>query len=233
MDGFKQKKCSSKCGVKYKNGNIFDCEKLYIKGKTCKGVWLLGNKIGLKSQYGQIYSTNLEGYVFKEQYNVTKKKFLTEVINQKKAAKLGLAPQIYEVFVGKNSGGIVMEKMDYTATEFIKKILKSNLTEDEKVANIYDVVLNMIYIIETLAEHQIFHGDVHFDNFMYKNNILKIIDFGFSQKIPKKDKCYYIKDQFKNFLVIYDTKNKEFIDLYPKEMNKIRDMIQKTFKINI
>lgn len=233
MDGFKEKKCSSKCAVQYKNGKIFKCEKLYINGKSCKGVWTLGDKIGSESADGtlKLYSTNIDGYVFKEQSDINKKNFLREVTIQKKAAELGVAPQIYEVFLSKNEGGIVMEKMDYTATEFIMDILKSNLTQDEKITAIFEVILNMVSIIETLAKHQILHGDIHFGNFMYKNNTLKIIDFGLSQKIPKNDKCDYIKAQFKNFLVIYNSSNKDLIQLYPKEMYRIRDMIKKMFKL--
>ena len=70
-----------------------------------------------------------------------------------------------------------MEKMDYSLLDLIKKY-------KGKIPKKYQQeIINIINKLDTI---NIFHGDPNPCNFMFKNNKLYLIDYGFAKKIDTK-----------------------------------------------
>jgi serine/threonine protein kinase len=74
---------------------------------------------------------------------------------------------------------IVLELMDNNIICF-----KNNLTNDK----LKDIFIQLINCIEFLHNKGIVHRDIKPNNFLIKNNIIKICDFGFSKQIIKNKK---------------------------------------------
>ena len=238
IQNFRKLDCkkNKNCSVLYRNGAFFECKKYYIQGDKCNGVWQLGNRIGNESKGGKLYSAFPQGvndqeysYVFKQisfPDLESRKQFLRETNLQIKASELGLSPKIYEIFLNDDKGGIIMEKMEYTVDQLIVDVLKSDLSDTYKVTIIYSIIENMFYIIKKLGDNKILHGDIHFGNFMIKNNEIKIIDFGLGRIIKKSMSYKLYLDQIKNFLIIYD-ENSIAVKKYPEIMGKVYNIIKK------
>lgn len=94
---------------------------------------------------------------------------------QKKAAKAGVAPRVYDYdTVGK---WILMEKMDehlYEQIDREKGIIHKKQQE------------RLLEIFRKLDEVGVFHNDANICNYMTKNGEIYLIDYGFSKEITPK-----------------------------------------------
>lgn len=96
---------------------------------------------------------------------------------QKKAYTLGIAPKTYGYSADQEKKYILMEKMDETLYEVLKR---NNYVMSVKYQK------QLIEIMQILDNNKIFHSDTSPLNFMTKKGELYIIDFGMSCKIDKK-----------------------------------------------
>lgn len=139
------------------------------------------------TQIKQLGKSGKEGTVYLVQYR--KKEYALKQFRQHKVieniekeaniqkicAKHGISPKIKET----NSvcKYIVMEKMDYSLLNLIKKY-------NGRIPKKYQQ--EIINIVDRLDTINIFHGDPNPANFMIKNNKLYLIDYGFAKKIDDK-----------------------------------------------
>lgn len=140
----------------------------------------VGEALGKKGKDGTIYKVlkkkvPMVAKIFRK--NKNSEEIEQEYKFQKKAYTLGIAPKTY----GYNTNGgkkyILMEKMDETLYEVLKK-------NDYVMPAKYQKQL--IEIMQILDYNNIFHSDTSPLNFMTKKGELYIIDFGMSCKIDKK-----------------------------------------------
>lgn len=97
---------------------------------------------------------------------------LKEYEFQKKASERGISPKVYDYDT--ISKYILMEKMDEHLTNLIVKqkgVLKKHQQE------------RIIQIFSTLDEIGVFHNDSNLANYMVKDGVIYIIDFGFAKEI--------------------------------------------------
>ena len=94
---------------------------------------------------------------------------------QQKCAQYGISPNIKEV--NTHCKYIVMDKMDYSLMDLIKKY-------NGRIPKKYQQ--EIINIISTLDKIKVFHGDPNPSNFMIKDKRLYIIDYGFAKEIDDK-----------------------------------------------
>lgn len=92
---------------------------------------------------------------------------------QKIASKEGIAPKVHDYDVV--SKYIVMEKMDSHLYDIIRKKGLSK-KHQKRIFEIYTA----------LDKVGIFHNDANLYNYMLKNNVVYIIDFGFAKSIDSK-----------------------------------------------
>jgi len=95
-----------------------------------------------------------------------------EYILQKKAAKVGVAPKIYDYDTV--SKYIVMEKMD----RHLFNGKEINLTKEQQ--------LTILEIFDKLDQAGVFHNDINILNFMVKKDRIYLIDYGFAREITPK-----------------------------------------------
>lgn len=170
-------------GRRSKVGYINDISKALLEYEKYKI-----NKIDKYTKIRQLGNRGKEGTTYlvkdKKDNNFAMKTFRktkssvtlkTEYILQKKASKVGISPRVVEY--DNVSKYIVMEKMDEHLMDIMKK-QKGNLTKSQQ--------LRIIEIFKKLDEVGVFHGDSNMMNYMLKNKILYIIDFGFSKEINLK-----------------------------------------------
>lgn len=101
-------------------------------------------------------------------------KIVKEAQLQYEASILGISPKIYECNLDKKY--VIMDKLDINLFSLLKrKKGKLSIRNQKKI----------IQIIRLLDNINIFHGDPNPANFMFRNDKLYIIDFGFSKKINK------------------------------------------------
>ena len=93
---------------------------------------------------------------------------------QQIAGKTGVSPKVIEYDTV--SKYIVMEKMDQHLFHLLKK-QKGRLYKYQQ--------LRIISIFKKLDEIRIFHGDANILNYMVKDKIIYIIDYGFARHIDK------------------------------------------------
>jgi len=115
---------------------------------------------------------NMVSKVFNE--NKSSNQIRKEYEFMEKAYKLGISPRPFSVNY-KDTKYILMEKLDHTLFEEIKKTGKLSTKRQHEI----------IKILHLLDTHRIFHGDVSPLNFMVKKSKdkLYIIDFGMSKKM--------------------------------------------------
>jgi len=109
---------------------------------------------------------------------VDPKPFLNEVALQEEAAKIGVAPPVIDSWLCDDPpmGVLVMPRLKKT----LQEVLQESDNEEEREAYL-DKALS---ILQELNKNDIQHNDCHLENFMIDfNGDLKIIDFGFAQKI--------------------------------------------------
>ena len=95
-----------------------------------------------------------------------------EAMLQQKAADFGLAPKVIDTDTV--SKYIVMEKLDTHLLDYLNN-QKGIFTQKQQK--------QIIQIFKGLDKSGVFHGDSNILNYMYKNNKLYIIDFGFAKEI--------------------------------------------------
>jgi tRNA A-37 threonylcarbamoyl transferase component Bud32 len=115
---------------------------------------------------------NMVSKVFNE--NKSPKEIIKEYEFMEKAYNLGISPRPFS-FNWTGAKYILMEKLDYTLFEEIKKTGELSQKRQRE----------MIKILHLLDKSHIFHGDISPLNFMIKksNDALYIIDFGMSKKM--------------------------------------------------
>ena len=96
---------------------------------------------------------------------------------QKKASELCISPKVFEVDLVNNY--IVMEKMDGHLTDIMKK-QNGDLTELQQK--------QIINLFKKLDEVKVFHGDSNIMNYMFKGQLIYLIDFGMGSEIDEKFK---------------------------------------------
>lgn len=170
--------------------NIY-CKSLRVLGDKCKGPWTMKDVLG-KGMYGEIFNicdkeSNCE-YVVK----VGDDDMSDEVDLQVRASEAGLAPRIFQYFVGKtNKEYIVMEKIrgetvNDILENLIKKEIESGKPNFKRLSKaINRLVIDMFTVIKRLHSAGIEHRDLHLKNVMYNEDKgeLQFIDFGLSKTI--------------------------------------------------
>lgn len=174
-----------------------------------------------KGKDGRIYSIKYDSNdviakVFRK--NKNRKDIKNEYYFLKKAYKLGISPKVYyysdniekrykEDNGKEDNSYIIMEKLDKTLLDFIRKTGKLSIDHQKKI----------IKILEILDENKIFHGDISPLNFMTKKDKddktnLYIIDFGMSKKMDDDFIKKYGKDaNVKIGITAFILKIREFI----------------------
>jgi hypothetical protein len=141
-------------------------------------------KIDKYTRYGQLGDKGKEGvtYLVKDRHGkeYAMKTFRkdksshtleTEFTLQKKAAKVGVTPHVYDFDTV--SKYIVMDRMDRHLYEEVKR--RGSLTKRYQE--------RILYIFEKLDRAGVFHGDANILNYMIRDGEVYIIDFGFSKEI--------------------------------------------------
>ena len=115
-----------------------------------------------------------------------------EVTNHDTCFDLGIAPEIVEAWLCKTGGVIIMKKLDITLTDMLK------LKEYKTFESHQYIVHEILKLIHTMQQNNIWHDDTHGNNFMIQTkpgNRLEtckfyVIDFGAS-KCQKPTDSYY------------------------------------------
>jgi tRNA A-37 threonylcarbamoyl transferase component Bud32 len=100
---------------------------------------------------------------------------IREVSLQRRAAEFGVSPSIIEYNL--DNKFIVMEKLDTTLLDILKKQRGKLTIRQQK---------RILEIFQLLDQARVFHADPNPLNFMEKNRILYIIDFGMAKDIDKR-----------------------------------------------
>ena len=119
------------------------------------------------------------------------KNIINEIQNQYEAFKLGVSPEILDIFECEGKTYIVMDSLDQTFfnyfSTYIPKIKKE--MKMDKFLNLFEEISNKVKDkARILNKNGILHNDLHANNIMFKldknNNItdIKIIDFSRSKK---------------------------------------------------
>lgn len=162
--------------------DIMKCMKTYEKYKKKKiDKYTRIKQIGNKGKEGITYLVKTrEGEEFAmKTFRKTKSsvKLENEYNLQKIAASVGVSPKVYDFDTV--SKYIIMDRMDTHLIDIMKK-QKGNLTKSQQ--------LRVIEIFRKLDDVGVFHGDANPLNYMLKNKIIYIIDYGYSKKC--NDKLY-------------------------------------------
>jgi len=193
------------------------CKRLKIIGDKCKGPWIMKDMLG-KGVNGEIFNlcdkvANCQ-YVIKVVYNDV----LNEVDLQVRASEAGMAPKIFQYFVGKSGRQyIVMEKIrGETVADLLKNIIKKEVVSGkpnfERLSKtINSLVKDMFDAIKRLHSAGIEHKDLHLNNVMYNEDKdeLQFIDFGFSKLIENFNPLFldddYVRviNEFQSYIPFY------------------------------
>ena len=136
------------------------------------------SSLGERGKEGKVFLVRKRGrdYAMK-QFKSTKSGNMIEreAQLQAQASKIGISPKVLSY--DKENKVIIMEKMDNNLFDILRKTngkLKKKIQED------------IVSIIKNLDKVKIFHNDPSPLNFMFKNDKLYIIDFGFAKPIDSK-----------------------------------------------
>lgn len=122
--------------------------------------------------------------------NKSKENIKKEALFQSIAHIKNISPQVFQI----NKDNIVMEKMDKNLIEHLRE------TNGELSLELQQRIIDIIDILDDVG---IFHNDPNPCNFMFKNNKLYIIDFGYSKLINDKlIKKYETKNINKLFMIL-------------------------------
>ena len=136
------------------------------------------NQLGKSGKEGNVYLVKYRNkeYALKQfRSHKSSKNIQKESDIQHKCAKHGISPKIKEVNL--HCKYIVMDKMDYSLMDLIKKY-KGRIPKKYQQ--------EIINIISKLDQIKVFHGDPNPVNFMVKNKKLYLIDYGFAKEIDEK-----------------------------------------------
>jgi tRNA A-37 threonylcarbamoyl transferase component Bud32 len=147
--------------------------------KTKLDRWIRMGQLGKTGKDGTAYLvTNKKGeeYAMKTfRKQKSSDKIRKEAELQKRAAEMGVAPEVYDVdTVGKY---IVMEKMDKHLINSLQE-QKGLLTKTQQK--------QIIHLYKRLDEANVFHGDANPLNYMYLGRTLYIIDFGMAKAVTNE-----------------------------------------------
>jgi tRNA A-37 threonylcarbamoyl transferase component Bud32 len=136
------------------------------------------SSLGERGKEGKVFLVRKRGrdYAMK-QFKSTKSGNMIEreAQLQSRASEIGISPKVLSY--DKENKVIIMEKMDYNLFDILRKTngkLQKKIQED------------IVSIIKNLDKAKIFHNDPSPLNFMFKNDKLYIIDFGFAKPIDSK-----------------------------------------------
>lgn len=173
--------------------------------------WEILNRFGEEANYGEIYTVCAENdcdYVLKympfDKEN-TEEGITKEVNIQNKCAALNLSLPVIDAWLCDKGGALVMKKLDYT----IANLLAEYTTDAVRSL----ILANIVMILDKLHLHGLYHGDLHLNNIMVKENNKNIdrnlheleiynltrysyyfIDFGMSGELNEKTQKYIYKD---------------------------------------
>ena len=169
-----------------------------------------GNKYDISEK---ILGLGVDGVVYEVIYNnyikiavkIMDNNFTDEELDEfitinKKMSEIKTGPLIYDIIKKDNKIYIFMEKMEYTLCEYINNLIIKKINMEK----IIKIIKNQITPIhKKMKSHNITIGDKTIDNYMFKNNILKKIDFTTS-KIKTNLTINDIKDY--NYIHIFNYK---------------------------
>ena len=122
--------------------------------------------------------------------NKSKENIKKEALFQTIASIKKISPQVIKI----NKDNIIMEKMDKNLIEHLRE------TNGELSIHLQQRIIDIIDILDDVG---IFHNDPNPCNFMFKDNQLYIIDFGYSKLIDDKlIKKYKTKNINKLFMIL-------------------------------
>jgi len=193
------------------------CKSLRVLGEKCKGPWTMKEPLG-KGMYGEIFNlcdkeSNCE-YIVK----IGDDDMSEEVDLQVRASEAGIAPKIFQYFVGKtNKEYIVMEKIrGETVKDIVENIIKKEIVSGKPnfkrlSKTINSLVNDMFDAIKRLHSAGIEHKDLHLSNVMYNEDKgeLQFIDFGFSKLIENFNPLFldddYVRviNEFQSYIPFY------------------------------
>ena len=172
-----------------------------------------------------IIGQGVDGIIYHTIFNPNKKydidsiKTATKIINKNiiediedfikihKISSNCFGPYIHDIIIKKNKIYIVMELMDYGLNDWIME----NYSEKKSWDYIKTKIVNMILPIHSkMKKRKVTVGDKNVDNYMFKNGVLKKIDFTMS---TIKKKLSY--EDIKAYDYVY------LINLFSNKMEKI------------
>ena len=112
-----------------------------------------------------------------------------EALFQSIAHIKNISPRVFQI----NKDNIVMEKMDKNLIEHLRE------TNGQLSVELQQRILDIFDILDNIG---IFHNDPNPCNFMFKNNKLYIIDFGYSKLIDDKLIKKYNKNKINKLFMI-------------------------------
>lgn len=173
---------------KYKIENILGSGKF---GTVYKGVHLKLNKeLAIKREYNNVFIKIL--------------KHETTIINYLYIHGCRCIPLVYWFGIFDNSTYLVMTYYPCSLYDYIKKIklqetlLGSNFLQKE----IYSIMIQLIYIMESIHKNFVIHRDIKPQNFMMnENNEIFLIDFGLSTIYIDDENKHIKKEISREFIV--------------------------------
>jgi len=150
--------------LRYKKEKIDKYKKIEKLGKGKEGITYLvkdekGNRFAMKT-----FKKTKSSKTLKREYKL-----------QEKAASCGVAPKVYEYDIV--SKYIIMDLMDGRLIDIIK-------SQGNKLYRYQQARILEIY--RKLDQCRVFHGDANLANYMHKDKIIYLIDYGFAKKIDRK-----------------------------------------------
>lgn len=153
------------------------------------------NQLGKSGKEGTVYLVKhcKKDYALKQFRNhKVPRNIQKEAEMQQKCAKHGISPKIKEVNL--HCKYIVMDKMDYSLQDLIKKY-------NGRIPKKYQQeIINLIAMLDKI---KVFHGDPNPSNFMIKDKRLYLIDYGFAKEIDDKlIEKHGTKELNKHFMIV-------------------------------
>ena len=146
---------------------------------TTKNKYTKISQLGQKGKEAKTYLVkdkfNCEYAMKTFRKNKSSEKLTEEVMLQRKCSKAGISPRIIDYDTTEKF--IVMEKMDCHLLDLMKT-RNGNLSEN--------LQKQIISLFKKLDKSKVFQGDANILNYMMKDDIVYIIDFGYSKEIDDK-----------------------------------------------
>ena len=252
------KNMSSLCNIRQTRKGIFFSAKkiLNITPYACDTQWEIGEKpIGEESSNGLIYKGQCDGnhkeYVLKyidlrglsdQQLRLIAKEINAQQLVYKKT---GFTTPVYQIFINDDYLMFITDKLKTTVYRyFIEKI---NHNTSPQIIDLLKKIAERCYDIsvDLMKNHNIFHGDEHFNNFMLTNDFdeknfdpltIKIIDFGKTviyQNLDKNTNLSKLKQRLESINSFIDFTLNDFRYNKPLYLKSISDLIPNNAKYHI